>query len=1069
MTVTFVLGTLTQISANFINPYTGELLAINGDYYINDQYVNGGAGSDDALLGSTHDQFFSLEDSIGDLLLEGFEQFYMAPGNDILLLASSTHILGDLIIQVSDGDDIVWSNAGNDVIGGGLGNDILHGGPGNDDIDGGDDNDRLTGGQGNDTINGGDGIDVAVYAGAFSNYVITDNSGVLTIEDTFGTDGTDTVENVESIEFVDGVLEAGIFTPYGTDDVFIGTGAVQVFDGGGGTDTVDYSGSTARVIVTLSTGGTDGDANGDTYISIENLIGTNLSARDYLYGDAGDNYIQGLGGNDFLHGGAGADILDGGVGWGDYARYERSSSGVDVDLTRAVQIGGDAQGDVLLNIEFLYGSYYDDILTGDAGGNYLEGFYGNDIMEGGLGNDRLIGGHDDDTYIYSVGHDRFDEKGSGYDTVVFDSVYAPSDVVISGNILSFVGNTSDEITFNDITLFEEFQFDGFAAMDLATLQSYNSPIPHTGTSGDDVFIGTGAVQVFDGGGGTDTVDYSGSTARVIVTLSTGGTDGDANGDTYISIENLIGTNLSARDYLYGDAGDNYIQGLGGNDFLHGGAGADILDGGVGWGDYARYERSSSGVDVDLTRAVQIGGDAQGDVLLNIEFLYGSYYDDILTGDAGGNYLEGFYGNDIMEGGLGNDRLIGGHDDDTYIYSVGHDRFDEKGSGYDTVVFDSVYAPSDVVISGNILSFVGNTSDEITFNDITLFEEFQFDGFAAMDLATLQSFETPLSYTGTNGNDTFIGTSAVEIFDGGFGTDTVDYSASVSSIQADLQANLGTAGDAIGDSYISIENLTGTGFSDYLYGDAGVNYLQGLAGDDYLEGGAGADTLDGGADGDYAMYTRSGSAVRVDLNSATQIGGDAEGDVLLNIEHIQGSDYSDTLSGNSGENYLRGGEGHDFLSARGGDDWLYGDAGADTLLGGDDDDHLYGGSGSDALYAGAGNDMLYGGSGNDVLDGGTGADTYVFEGPTAFDGSDKVYSFSIADGDVLDISDVLSGYDPLTDAISDFVQITNSGSDSIFSIDYDGGADNFVQIAKIIGVTGLTDEAALEVSGNLITV
>ncbi|PCJ95737.1 MAG: hypothetical protein COA45_11975 [Zetaproteobacteria bacterium] len=802
MTVTFVLGTLTQISANFINPYTGELLAINGDYYINDQYVNGGAGSDDALLGSTHDQFFSLEDSIGDLLLEGFEQFYMAPGNDILLLASSTHILGDLIIQVSDGDDIVWSNAGNDVIGGGLGNDILHGGPGNDDIDGGDDNDRLTGGQGNDTINGGDGIDVAVYAGAFSNYVITDNSGVLTIEDTFGTDGTDTVENVESIEFVDGVLEAGIFTPYGTDDVF---------------------------------------------------------------------------------------------------------------------------------------------------------------------------------------------------------------------------------------------------------------------------IGTGAVQVFDGGGGTDTVDYSGSTARVIVTLSTGGTDGDANGDTYISIENLIGTNLSARDYLYGDAGDNYIQGLGGNDFLHGGAGADILDGGVGWGDYARYERSSSGVDVDLTRAVQIGGDAQGDVLLNIEFLYGSYYDDILTGDAGGNYLEGFYGNDIMEGGLGNDRLIGGHDDDTYIYSVGHDRFDEKGSGYDTVVFDSVYAPSDVVISGNILSFVGNTSDEITFNDITLFEEFQFDGFAAMDLATLQSFETPLSYTGTNGNDTFIGTSAVEIFDGGFGTDTVDYSASVSSIQADLQANLGTAGDAIGDSYISIENLTGTGFSDYLYGDAGVNYLQGLAGDDYLEGGAGADTLDGGADGDYAMYTRSGSAVRVDLNSATQIGGDAEGDVLLNIEHIQGSDYSDTLSGNSGENYLRGGEGHDFLSARGGDDWLYGDAGADTLLGGDDDDHLYGGSGSDALYAGAGNDMLYGGSGNDVLDGGTGADTYVFEGPTAFDGSDKVYSFSIADGDVLDISDVLSGYDPLTDAISDFVQITNSGSDSIFSIDYDGGADNFVQIAKIIGVTGLTDEAALEVSGNLITV
>jgi Ca2+-binding RTX toxin-like protein len=33
----------------------------------------------------------------------------------------------------------------------------------------------------------------------------------------------------------------------------------------------------------------------------------------------------------------------------------------------------------------------------------------------------------------------------------------------------------------------------------------------------------------------------------------------------------------------------------------------------------------------------------------------------------------------------------------------------------------------------------------------------------------------------------------------------------------------------------------------------------------------------------------------------------------------------------------------------------------------------------------------------------------------------------------------------------------------------GGADNFIQIAKIHNITGLTDEAALETAGNLIKV
>ena len=79
-------------------------------------------------------------------------------------------------------------------------------------------------------------------------------------------------------------------------------------------------------------------------------------------------------------------------------------------------------------------------------------------------------------------------------------------------------------------------------------------------------------------------------------------------------------------------------------------------------------------------------------------------------------------------------------------------------------------------------------------------------------------------------------------------------------------------------------------------------------------------------------------------------------------------------------------------------------------------------------------------------------------------TDTIEDFSIAQGDVLDFHGLLTFYSPLTSAITDFIQITTSGSDSIVAVDTNGGADHFVNIATILGVTGLTDEAALLASG-----
>lgn len=106
-----------------------------------------------------------------------------------------------------------------------------------------------------------------------------------------------------------------------------------------------------------------------------------------------------------------------------------------------------------------------------------------------------------------------------------------------------------------------------------------------------------------------------------------------------------------------------------------------------------------------------------------------------------------------------------------------------------------------------------------------------------------------------------------------------------------------------------------------------------------------------------------------------------------------------------------------------------------------------------------------------LFGGGGADTFVFNAPSAFNDVDEINDFSTGESDVIDIADILDGYYTYgTDAITDFVLITDNGTDSTLAIDQDGTANgsNFVAVATILGVTGLTDEAGLESSGALVT-
>lgn len=113
-----------------------------------------------------------------------------------------------------------------------------------------------------------------------------------------------------------------------------------------------------------------------------------------------------------------------------------------------------------------------------------------------------------------------------------------------------------------------------------------------------------------------------------------------------------------------------------------------------------------------------------------------------------------------------------------------------------------------------------------------------------------------------------------------------------------------------------------------------------------------------------------------------------------------------------------------------------------------------------------NDVIYGNGGNDAIYCGSGADTILFKGATAFTGVDTINNFNTSNGGKIDIADVISTYDPLSMLISNFVELTTSGSNTQVKVDTDGSGSSYTQIATIEGVTGLS-LATMISDGNLI--
>ena len=195
------------------------------------------------------------------------------------------------------------------------------------------------------------------------------------------------------------------------------------------------------------------------------------------------------------------------------------------------------------------------------------------------------------------------------------------------------------------------------------------------------------------------------------------------------------------------------------------------------------------------------------------------------------------------------------------------------------------------------------------------------------------------------------------------------------------------------------------------------------------------------------------------------------DGTANNDFIVARDGTDLINANAGNDFVDGGKGADYIDGGAGDDYLFGGELGDTLIGGDNSDHLYGEEDGDYLYGNAGTDYLYGGAGNDTLwidmgedlySGGADADTFQFNlssinnQSNPAQGMNTITDFNASEGDVLDITNILSGYDPLNDDIADFVSLSDDGTNSFLAVDQDGldTSYSFITVAQLNGVTNL---------------
>lgn len=313
-------------------------------------------------------------------------------------------------------------------------------------------------------------------------------------------------------------------------------------------------------IVTPFTGLTfDMAAGTSVQVTMSTFERNSLSAQ----GEGSVNFL-GNSVDNLISGGGGADTLDGAGGTNSVA-YVDSDAGVRIDLVLGTTSGGDAEGDVLRNFTHVFGSAFNDRISGDNdfnrlfgrdGDNFLSGRGGADYLDTSGGNDTVIGGGDNDTVQSGDGQDLILGQGG------FDRLFSEegNDTIFAGGGVDYVDSgAGDDVVYGQG---DSDQIYGWQGND--TLFGGSGGDQLLGLDDDDVLYGNGNNDVLSGGSGNDTLSGGPGQDRLL-----GGADNDV----------LRGGN--SRDTMLGDDGNDLLQGGGGNDALFGGGGDDTLSGGTG--------------------------------------------------------------------------------------------------------------------------------------------------------------------------------------------------------------------------------------------------------------------------------------------------------------------------------------------------------------------------------------------------------------------------------------------------------------------------------------------------------
>lgn len=397
-------------------------------------------------------------------------------------------------------------------------------------------------------------------------------------------------------------------------------------------------------------------------------------------------------------------------------------------------------------------------------------------------------------------------------------------------------------------------------------------------------------------------------------------------------------------------------------------------------------------------------------IIAIQNLYGSGSAGFETGDTvwgpGGN-LDSDYFQQMLDmwGGLtpANPFVFGG---ESFAFTI----YDTAGS--DTLDFSSFGQNQSINLNqlerSNIAGLVGNVviaRGTVIENAIGGRGKDTINGNSADNF--LRGMAGNDSLYGGAGDDRLQGGAGRDRLEGGAGRDIADYTDATAAVSVDLLTPASNTGFAAGDTYSSIENLSGSAYNDSLYGDAAANVLRGHNGNDFLfgrsgndtlygmngndrlQGGDGADRIDGGSGQDAADYTDASASVTVNLTTPKNNTGIAAGDSFYSVEDLYGSAFNDLLTGDAAANLLRGYNGHDRLSGVNGNDALYGM------------------NGNDSLYGGNGNDRLSGGAGQDRLEGGEGADSFLFDFALGSANVDHIADFKPVDDTILLSDDIFA--------------------------------------------------------------